>query len=65
MVKEENEMKKISKAWDEGRYASHIGQPSTVNPYNPDTDPFDYKEWLRGWDAGHFMKQDLIQYGSE
>jgi len=58
-------MEKISKAYDEGRYESHIGQPSTVNPYSPDTDNDDYKEWLRGWDAGYFMRQDNASWGTE
>jgi hypothetical protein len=61
----EDAMNNASKAWDNGRYAGHKGQPVTDNPFNPETEKFGYNEWVRGWNAGQYMKQDLIQYGAE
>ena len=58
-------MKNVQKAYNDGCYAGHKGQPSTDNPFNAETEQFGYNEWLHGWNAGQYMKQDLIQYGAE
>ena len=61
----EDAMNNAAKAYNNGCYAGHKGQPSTDNPFNADTEQFGYNEWLHGWNAGQYMKQDLIQYGAE
>ena len=58
-------MKNPQKAYNDGCYAGHKGQPSTDNPFDPDTESYGYNEWLHGWNAGQYMKQDVAQYGAE
>ena len=58
-------MNNAAKAYNDGCYAGHKGQPVTDNPFDPDTEQFGYLEWLHGWHAGQYMKHDIARYGAE
>ena len=58
-------MNNVAKAYNDGRYARVREQPITDNPFNPETEQFGYNEWLRGWQDGETLYQDIIRYGAD
>jgi hypothetical protein len=65
MFEEENKMKNAQKAYNDGCYSGHKGQPVTDNPFDPVTEQFGYKEWLLGWNAGQTIGRDVARYGAD